>query len=296
MHGDSCLPLAHDALRVTARRLPFGRRFARGVYRHAHRDPFDDFRRGALPEGVHREAVLRSALRNGLGLLAGVVTAVLTALVTIGCVVLAPYDRGLWPTLLFGTLAYFATIGLLVAMAGPVYVRTVTGWAPIMVCFHLFRCLAEIERVRRWETRSQTGSLAAVKEYLRCRKLFRNRISGHARYVTIQLGYLQRCGRPKTQPTTADAVERRLAWLLENFDDPIRQEHAIQVLETTIRQVAGNRFWRPPTMPRLPFGRLPEAPLYAPPWVRLRSWRGSPFLLALLPLAAAVITFVAKVL
>ncbi|WP_086852379.1 hypothetical protein [Amycolatopsis kentuckyensis] len=295
MHGDSCLPLARDALRATARRLPFGMRFVRRVYRHAHRDPFGDFRRGSLPDEVYREAVLRSSLRNGITLLALGPSLLVIGGFSVGLAFSTPYEDGLWAALAHGLLAYSALVGVLLAVAFPVYVRVVAAWAPIMVCFHLFRCLTEIERVRRREARSQTGSLADVKEYLRCRKLFRNRISGHARYVTIELGYLQRCGRPKAQRTTADAVERRLAWLLENFDDPVRQEHAIQVLEATICQVAGNRFWRPPALPRLPFGRLPEAPLYAPPWVRLRNWRGSPFLLALLPLAAAVVTFVAKV-
>jgi len=284
MHGDSCLPLARDALRVTARRLPFGKRFVRGVYRHAHRDPFGYFRRGSLPGDVYREAVLRTALRDGITLLAVTASLSITALVTFGFVVLMP-----------GTLVYLAVIGLILAIAGATQVRVAAGLAPIMVCFHLFGCLSEIDRMRCREVRAQSGSLADVTEYLRCRKLFRSRISGHARYLTIELGYLQRCGRPKTQRSAADAVERRLGWLLENFDDPIRQEHAVQVLEAAICQVVGNRFWRPATLPRLPFGHLPDKPLAATPWVRFRSWQGSPFLLALLPLAAAVVTFVAKV-
>ncbi|SED38593.1 hypothetical protein SAMN04489727_7657 [Amycolatopsis tolypomycina] len=292
----SCLPLARDALRVTARRLPFGRRFARGVYRHACRDTFGDFQRGSLPENVYREAVLRSSLRNGLTSLAGIAILVVTAVATAATVVLMPHDQGVWGTLLSITLVYFAVIGPFLAVAWVAYARVVAGWAPIMVCFHLFRCLSEIDRMRRWESRARRGSFADVKEYLRCRKLFRSRISGHARFITIELGYLQRCGRPKTERPTASAVERRLAWLLVDFDDPIRREHAVQVLEATLCQVAGTRFWRPATLPRLPFGHLPDKPLSATPWVRFRSWQGSPFLLALLPLAAAIVTFVAKVL
>src|SRR5690349_10872900 len=106
----SCLPLARDALRVTARRMPFGKRFVRRVYRHAHRDTFGDFPQGSLPDAVYREAVLRSSLRSGLMLVAMAGSLSYGALVDIVLAVAMPH-QGVWGALVAGTLAYLIVVG-----------------------------------------------------------------------------------------------------------------------------------------------------------------------------------------
>lgn len=93
-----------------------------------------------------------------------------------------------------------------------------------------------------------------------------------------------------------EVVERKLAWLLVDFDDPRRLSHVVDALSDALRHTIGPRPDMAPSLSLAPFGQVPPASVRTTARGRVRSLVQNAALLGGIALANAAITLLAKIL